>query len=254
DNDSLLLAASGIHVLADGGAPVVRDLNLMIEVGEIVGVAGVDGNGQKELAEALAGQRPLGAGSIRMGGREIAGSGVAGFVAAGIGYLTDDRRGEGSVPNSSIAETLAFKRLGDAPFARGIFVNRKAMMAHALTLMSRFDIRVPGPHTPIRELSGGTLQKVLLARELAAAPRLLICNKPTSGLDARTAAFILQELRTHANAGNGVLLISNELDELRAVANRIGVLYRGRLVGMLPASEAVTERIGPLMVGTEAEP
>ncbi|MBA3337293.1 MAG: ABC transporter ATP-binding protein [Chloroflexia bacterium] len=246
------LVAKDLRVLTSSGAIGIHDMNLTLPPGEIFGVAGVDGNGQKELSEALVGQRALAAGSIRANGRDLTRSGFAGFVAAGIGYVTDDRLGEGSLANGTIAENLVMKRIGDAPFARGIFVDRKAMDAHALKLMARFDIRAPGPRTAMGTLSGGTIQKVILARELAAAPRLLICNKPTSGLDARTARFILAELRAHANAGNGVILISNELDELRAVADRIGVLYQGRMVGTFAASEAVAERIGRLMLGSEA--
>ncbi len=209
----------------------------------------MDGNGQRELAEAIAGQRPLSAGSIYLAGRDITAAGVQERRAAGIGYVTDDRRAEGAAVESDIAANLVLKAIDADPFSRHGLIDRRAIREYSTRLMARFDIRAPGPGGLAGRLSGGNLQKVLLARELAAAPRLLVCKDPTHGLDMRTATRVLEELRAHADQGNAVLLISSDLDELLATCGRIGVLYRGELTEVMPRAEANPIVLGDLMLG-----
>jgi simple sugar transport system ATP-binding protein len=209
----------------------------------------VDGNGQKELGEVLAGQRPVSAGQITAGGVNITNRGTAAARRAGVGYLTDDRLGEASVPSLSVAENAALKRVSQLPFSRRAVLNRGAMAEHARRLIRQFNVITPGPWARLGTLSGGNIQKLLLARELGARPKILVCNKPTQGLDTLTAQFVLRTLREGAEQGMAVLLISSELDELLAYSDRIGVMYNGRLLAIVPAAQATEAVLGRLMLG-----
>jgi simple sugar transport system ATP-binding protein len=249
-----LLALRGISTLGDRGAPALHDLSLDVHRGEVFGIAGVDGNGQKELGEVIAGQRQVTAGQVLFDGVDITNRGVAAATRIGIGYVTDDRLVEGSVAGSSITDNIALKSIGRRPFSNGFWLNRRAMEAHARRLIADFDVKAPGPDTAIGMLSGGNIQKLLLARELALDPKLLVCNKPTTGLDLRTARFVLQSLRGQADAGKVVVLISSELDELLEVSDRIGVIYNGQLVAVMPRAEADLELLGDLMLGGARRP
>jgi simple sugar transport system ATP-binding protein len=249
-----LLSVQGVMADDNRGATAVRGLSLELRAGEIVGIAGVDGNGQKELGEIIAGQRHAAAGSVRLAGRDITNRGVSAASRAGVGYVTDDRLGEGAVPGASVAENVVLKTVGRAPFSkRGFWLDRRAIEAQAHTLVERFDVRTPGVDARITQLSGGNIQKLLLARELAMNPKVLVCNKPTNGLDVRTAQFVLRTLRKQADEGKAVLLISSELDEILEVSDRIGVMYNGELVGLFDRGEADLETIGHLMLSGSTE-
>ncbi|GIK39118.1 MAG: sugar ABC transporter [Chloroflexota bacterium] len=224
-------------------------ISLELHAGEILGIAGVDGNGQKELGEVLAGQRRVSAGQIMVSGVNIANRGTAAARKVGVGYLTDDRLGEAGVPALSVAENAVLKGVNQPPFSRWTLLNRGAIAAHAARLIQQFKIVTPGPWARLGTLSGGNIQKLLLARELAARPKILVCNKPTQGLDVLTAQFVLQTLRAQAERGTAVLLISAELDELLACSDRIGVMYNGRLLDVVPAAQANEATIGRLMLG-----
>jgi general nucleoside transport system ATP-binding protein len=244
-----LLSLRAISTLGDRGVPALHELSLDLHGGEVFGIAGVDGNGQKELGEVVAGQRQVTSGQVLFDGVDITNRGVATATRLGIGYVTDDRLHEGSVAGSSITDNIALKSIGRKPFSNGFWLNRRAMAEHARRLIAEFDVRTPGPDTAIGMLSGGNIQKLLLARELALDPKLLVCNKPTTGLDLRTARFVLQSLRRQADAGKVVVLISSELDELMEISDRIGVMYNGRLVAVMPRAEANLELLGDLMLG-----
>jgi simple sugar transport system ATP-binding protein len=244
-----LLSLKGVSALGDRGAVAVRDLSLELFAGEVFGIAGVDGNGQKELAEAIAGQRHLTSGAITVGGFDITNRGVAAAARAGIGYVTDDRLGEGVVGTATVADNAVLKSITRAPFSRGFWLDRRAIDSFAEQLVESFDVRTPDTKTRIGLLSGGNIQKLLLARELALNPRALVANKPTNGLDLKTARFVLQTLRDQANAGRAVILISSELDELLEMSDRIGVMFNGQLAAVLSRAEATVETIGSLMLG-----
>jgi simple sugar transport system ATP-binding protein len=244
-----LLSLRHVSTLGDRGAPALADLSLDLQRGEVFGIAGVDGNGQKELGEVIAGQRPVTAGQVLLEGVEITNRGVAAATNLGIGYVTDDRLHEGSVAASSVTDNVAIKSISRRPFSNGFWLDRRAMTEQARRLIADFDIRTPGPETPIGMLSGGNIQKLLLARELARDPKLLVCNKPTTGLDLRTARFVVRALRDLADAGKGVVLISSELDELLEISDRIGVMYNGELVAVMPRAAADPGTIGDLMLG-----
>jgi simple sugar transport system ATP-binding protein len=244
-----LLSLRNISTLGDRGAPALHDLSLDLHRGEVFGIAGVDGNGQKELGEVIAGQRHVTSGQVLLDGVDITNRGVTAASRLGIGYVTDDRLHEGSVAESSVTDNVALKSVGRQPFSNGFWLNRRAMEEQARRLIAEFDVKTPSPHTAIGMLSGGNIQKLLLARELALDPKLLVCNKPTAGLDLRTAQFIVRALRQQADAGKVVVLISSELDELMEISDRIGVMYNGQLVAVMPRGEADLETLGHLMLG-----
>jgi simple sugar transport system ATP-binding protein len=245
----VLLTLDRVSTIGDRGAPALHDLSLELKRGEVFGIAGVDGNGQKELGEVIAGQRPIASGTLTFDGTNITNRGVETATRLGIGYVTDDRLHEGSVSTSSVAENVALKSIGRKPFSNGFWLNRRAMEERANRIIEEFSVKTPSPATPIGMLSGGNIQKLLLGRELALDPQVLVCNKPTHGLDLRTAEFVVQTLRELADAGKVVVLISSELDELLLVSDRIGVMYNGHLVAVMPRSEANAERLGRLMLG-----
>jgi len=244
-----VLALQDITALGDRGAPAVRGVSLELAAGEILGIAGVDGNGQKELGEIIAGQRPVIKGKVILEGMDITNRGPSIALKSGIGYITDDRMGEGCVPRLSVAENLTLKALDSAPFSRWSLLNRTAIETYARRLIHEFDIRTPGPWAQTSTLSGGNIQKLLLARELASEPKVLVCNKPTHGLDVKTARFVWQNLRAQADRGTSILLISSALDEIFEISDRIGVMYNGRLAGVFARDELDLETCGCLMLG-----
>lgn len=241
-----------VTALGDRGSVAVRDVTLHLQAGEIFGIAGVDGNGQKELAEVIAGQRPVIQGQVRLGGIDVTNRGTSAVERRGIGYVTDDRLGEGCVTDLSVAENLALKVINQSPFSRWMVLNHPAIDRYARNLIRRFGLKTPGPWAKVGTLSGGNIQKLLLARELALAPKVLVCNQPTQGLDLLTAQFVLRTLRDQADQGTAVLLISSELDEIMVLSDRIGVMYNGQLLEASPQDRADRETIGRLMLGLTA--
>ncbi|MDP9363624.1 MAG: ABC transporter ATP-binding protein [Chloroflexota bacterium] len=244
-----LLSLEGVTARGSRGVVALRDVSLNLRAGEVLGIAGVEGNGQKELGEVVAGQRPVASGRVVLAGQEITNRGVAHAVNHGIGYVTDDALHEGCVPSASVAANVALKEVGRAPFSNGFWLDRAAIDRRARELIGAFGVKAPGPETQISLLSGGNIKKLLLARELALDPRVLVCNKPTSGLDLQTTRFVVETLRAEADAGKAVLLISSELDEILDVSDRIGVIFGGRLVGVFPRAEADRAAVGRLMLG-----
>ncbi len=238
-----------ISVRSNRGALAVREVNLSLYAGEIFGLAGVDGNGQKELAEVMAGQRRAASGRVIVAGHDVTNRGVAAVEQAGLGYVTDERLAEGTVPALSLAENLVLKGFRQPPFSRWTVLKRKVMAAHAERLVQQFKIKAAHVWVQVGTLSGGNVQKLLLARELAAAPRVLVCSQPTQGLDVMTTQFVLQTLRAQADQGAAILLISSELEELLALSDRLGVMYNGRLQEVALPDRANREKIGRLMLG-----
>jgi simple sugar transport system ATP-binding protein len=231
----------------------VRGLSLQIHPGEVVGVAGIDGHGQRHLAELVAGQRKLAAGNVKLGGKVISGLGVRGRQALGIRYVTDDRLHEGIVGDLGVAVNLVLKRIGMPPFWRFGRMNKVAVDLEARSLVDSFDIRTPTLHTRAGTLSGGNIQKLLLARELTHEPRVVIFNKPTYGLDLKTVSRVRAIMREFADGGGSVLLISTDLDELVELSDRIVLISSGRLVGEVRNdSPRTAELVGELMLGPSA--
>jgi len=249
---AVVLAVKGLKVRADRGHLAVDGLSLEVRAGEILGLAGVSGNGQRELSDALAGLRPVEGGSIRLGGEELAGAPPRRVIDRGMGYVPEDRHHEGIVPSFSVTENLVLKDVAAPPFSRGPFLRLRAIEEHAALLRDRFDIRCPSTKVKAGALSGGNIQKVILARELARRPRALLAVYPTRGVDLGATEFIHGQLLALRASGAAVLLVSEELEELIALSDRIAVVYRGRILDIVPGREATRERLGRLMAGVAA--
>ncbi len=218
----------------------------------MLGIAGVDGNGQKHLAEVLAGQRPAAAGSILLRGQDITPASVKERRQQGISYITDERLGEGTIGTFSVAINLVAKEIGTPPLWQYGFSRPDRIQLHARRQIERNDIRTPSERTPVAKLSGGNIQKVLLARELTAQAALVIFNKPTYGLDLHNTQLARQRILEGAARGVAMIVISNELDELTAISDRIAVMFQGRLNGIVANDENATRQIGFLMTGAAA--
>ena len=238
-------------VSADGarGQHGIHDISLVVHSGEILGVAGVDGNGQRALAEVIAGQRRISTGQIRLAGVPIDHASVSARQRLGLRYVTDDRLGEGVVSAYPVSLNLVLKRIGQAPFWRRGRVNRSAIVESARISIAANDIRAASTETRIGTLSGGNIQKALLARELAFDPSVVVFNKPTHGLDVRTIAAVRQRIRALASDGVAIMVISNDLDELLDLCSRVIVLDAGRIAGMVDVGPGAEARIGELIVG-----
>jgi ABC-type uncharacterized transport system ATPase subunit len=250
DLGPVVLRVQGLTSAA--GRVPVRGISLEVRAGEILGVAGIDGNGQKELAEALAGQGPA-AGSITLNGTEIGGLTVGQRRRAGLRYVTDDRLGEGTVGAFPVATNLLLKDIGAEPFWQKGVERPQAILEQAERHIRAFDIRTPGTQTPVGKLSGGNIQKVLLARELTGAAEAVIFAKPTYGLDVQNIRATRQRIRDAADAGKAVLLISTDLDELLELSDRIAVIDRGAIRGTVTNDAGARDAIGRLMSAGDAE-
>ncbi|GAB5468720.1 MAG: ABC transporter ATP-binding protein [Rhodospirillales bacterium] len=249
-----LLRAEELTTLAARGECPLRGISLSLRPGEVLGIAGVDGNGQKHLAEVLAGQRKLERGRITIDGQEVAEKGVATRRQLGLRYITDERLGEGTVGAFSVAINLVMKETGRAPLWSAGLTRWGRIHAQARDQIERHDVRTPSERTPIAKLSGGNIQKVLLARELTeGAARIVIFNKPTYGLDLQNIRLARDRILEGADAGLATLVISTELDELLEVSDRIGVLFQGRLAGIVENEPGAERRIGLLMTGGELQ-
>jgi simple sugar transport system ATP-binding protein len=245
----VLLTADHISVNSEQGLPAVRDVSLQLHAGEILGVAGVEGNGQSELVEALAGTRAVTEGHILLGDEDITNVGARLVRRAGVSHIPEDRRGAGLVLNYSIADNMIFGRQRQPAFSwRGIILRLPAIAEWAKRLVAQFDVRTPSTQTPVRSLSGGNQQKVIVARELASQPKVLLASQPTRGVDIGAIEFIHRQLVAQRDAGSGILLVSAELEEIRSLSDRIAVMYEGRVVSIEPAN-ASEERLGLLMTG-----
>jgi ABC-type uncharacterized transport system ATPase subunit len=228
----------------------VLDISFAIRKGETLGVAGIDGHGQSALAEVVAGQRVATHGSIALDGEALTRLGVRARQERGVRYVTDDRLHEGTVGTLSVALNLLLKRIGKRPFWRFGQINPSAVNAEATRLIDQYTIRTPSPSTRVGTLSGGNIQKVVLARELGEGARVVVVNKPTHGLDLKTVRLVHDLLREFAAGGGAVLLISTELDELIELSDRIAVISHGRIVGIVEnRGSDVAERVGEYMIG-----
>jgi simple sugar transport system ATP-binding protein len=227
----------------------IENISFRLALGEILGVAGIDGNGQRVLAEVIAGQRPASAGQILLYDVHITRLTVAARQKLGLRYVTDDRLGEGIVNALPVSLNLFLKRIGQRPFWRRGRIQRSIIDRRAEELVSDFDVRTPSVSTRAGTLSGGNIQKVILARELSFDPKVVVFHKPTYGLDVKTTTVVRDLIRDLARRGGAALVISTDLDELLEICDRIAVLSRGRLVGLLDNGPGAAQRIGELMVG-----
>ena len=248
DLTETLLEVTGLRVKSSRGLEALKGVSFTMRRGEVLGVAGVAGNGQSELIEALAGLRPLAAGTVRLNGSSLTGNPAERFEA-GVAHIPEDRIQMGTVPSMTVAENLALREYGKAPLANGFWKNSSAYDRNATNKVAEYSIATPGIHTVSRSLSGGNIQKVILARELAHDAKLILAVHPTYGLDIGATDQVHRTLLERSERGAGVLLVSEDLEELMSLSDRIAVLYHGELRGPFDVSSVSREELGLLMTG-----
>ncbi len=246
-----LLVVRDLFVRGDRGNMAISKLNLTVRAGEIVGLAGVSGNGQRELAEALTGLRTIEAGKIELDGVSLVGKSPKQIIAQGMGYVPEERNIEGIVPSMSIKENLVLKDITSAPFSRLNIISNAAIDKNADDMRERFDIRCSSVAVAAGSLSGGNIQKVILAREISRKPKFLIAVYPIRGLDMGAAEFIHKQLLALRDQGVGILLISEELEEILNLSDRIAVIFKGNIARTLGHDEATQRKLGMMMAGVK---
>lgn len=251
-NEHKTLIVKKLNALADTGLPALHDLTFDIRKGEIFGIAGVSGNGQRELAQVLTGLRKARSGTVILDDWNITNHTVQSIIDQGMGYIPEDRNHEGTVPGFSVRENLILKDYAGR-FARYGWLLQDTIKRFAQDMISAFTIRTPGMETACASLSGGNIQKVILAREITRNPKLLAAVYPIRGLDLGATEYVHRQLLDISAKGTAVLLISEELDELLTMCDRIAVLYEGRIMAVLPARECTKQRLGLLMAGVSED-
>ncbi len=244
-----LLKIQGLRAMGDRGAEALRGIDLEVHAGEIVGLAGVSGNGQRELAQCLAGLRKVTAGSIIINQQDMTHASLRARINAGQAYIPEERMRDGAIRDFSVEENIFLHEHASPQYTRGIFLNLPKMAARAQELVDLFAIKTPSLDTPIKNLSGGNIQKLILARELSRRPKILIAAQPTRGVDIGATEYIHKRLLEQRQLGTAILLISEDLDEIRALSDRIAVMYEGQIMGILERSKATVEQIGLMMAG-----
>ncbi|MDQ0895365.1 ABC transporter ATP-binding protein [Agromyces ramosus] len=246
------LVVEHLTVIDHTGHLVVNDVSFEVRRGEILAVAGVQGNGQTELTEALLGLQPRVEGSVVLDGEQLTGASVRKILNAGVGFVPEDRKEDGLVGEFSVAENLMLDRADGPPFVKGGNLQRGFLEQFAEEKVAEFDVRTPGIDTKVGRLSGGNQQKVVLARELSRDLRLLVAAQPTRGVDVGSIEFIHKRIVETRDSGVPVVVVSTELDEVTALADRIMVMYRGRIVGIVPGNTS-RDVLGLMMAGETAE-
>jgi len=243
------LVVERLKAMGDRGSDALRGVDLAVHAGEIVGLAGVSGNGQRELAECLAGMRRCSAGRIRLGDTDLTLATLNERVEAGMAYVPEERMRDGAIREFSVQENVFLHDHRQRRFARGIFLRFSRMAEHAEGLVRDFAVKTPGLDTPLKNLSGGNIQKLIMARELSRRPEVLVAAQPTRGVDISSTAYIHERLLAQREAGTGILLISEDLEEITTLADRIAVMYEGRIIGVVGRGQATLEQIGLMMAG-----
>ena len=244
-----VLEIKGLNVLNDAGAIAVNDVSFELHSGEILAVAGVQGNGQTELVEALTGLRPVDSGSVMLEKKPLPSGSPREIASAGVAHIPEDRSRDGMVKGMTVAENYILNSYHLPAFSTRGLLNRTAIAAAAEKAAKDFDVRTPSIETDIASLSGGNQQKVIVAREFSRNVRLVIAAQPTRGLDVGSIEYIHRRIVEQRDAGAAVLIVSTELDEVLALGDRVAVMYEGKVVGILDAKDATRERVGLLMGG-----
>jgi simple sugar transport system ATP-binding protein len=248
-----VLETDDLWAAGDRGEETLRGVSLSVRAGEVLAIAGVAGNGQRELAETVTGMRTPTRGTITVDGKPLHGGDPREAIQAGVAHVPEDRLHTGVAPSLSIASNVVLKSYRGRSVVKGPLLRLRTIRDYAAQLIKRYDVRGGGPDLPARRLSGGNLQKVVLAREFEGKPRVLVVASPTRGLDVAAIETVHRYLRDAAENGVGVLLISEDLDEILALADRIAVIYEGAIVGEVDAASATVEEIGLLMAGGHRE-
>ncbi|RLG46416.1 MAG: heme ABC transporter ATP-binding protein [Thermoproteota archaeon] len=247
----IVLEVIDLHALNDKGLPALKGVSFTIAEGEILGLAGVAGNGQKELVEVLTGLRKAEKGKVLIRGVDVTNASPRRIAELGVAHIPEERLKHGLVPNMSVAENLILKRYYKQPYCDKFFIDKKKVLKDAEELIDKFNIMTPSPMTPAKLLSGGNIQRLILARELAGSPDVIIAAHPTYGLDVGATEYIRKILLKERKRGSAILLVSEDLEEIMELSDRIAVMFEGEIMGILPAEKANLEDIGLMMAGAK---
>jgi len=247
------LKIEGACCNSDRGTEGLRNINLELCSGEILGIAGVSGNGQRELAEAITGLRPLTSGKIYLEGEDVTGFPPGELTTRMLSYIPEERMRDGIIKNFSVAENMILREHHRMPFSQRGILNSKKIADHTEGLIDRFKVKTPSQKTLAKNLSGGNIQKIILAREISRNPRTIVAAQPTRGLDIGATEYVREQLIAQRDKGAGVLLISEDLDEIFALSDRIAVIYEGKIIDILSRDEYSKEKIGLLMAGVTSQ-
>jgi simple sugar transport system ATP-binding protein len=247
------LRVDRLRAIGDRGTEMLRSVSIEVRAGEIVGVAGVSGNGQRELAECLSGLRKTIGGSIYLDGRDISNVSLIERMQAGMAYIPEERMRDGAIREFSVQENLFLRDHSDRKYRHGVFMDFGKMAARTRELVKEFSVKTPRIDTPLKNLSGGNIQKLIMARELSRQPKVLIAAQPTRGVDIGATEYIHKRLLEQRGEGIAILLISEDLDETQTLSDRIAVMYEGEIVGIVNRGEATVEQIGLMMAGISKE-
>lgn len=247
------LQLKDIHCGSDRGTPGLRGVSVEVRSGEILGIAGVSGNGQRELAEAVTGLRRIVSGHVQLEGRDVTNFPPGELTDRMLSYIPEERMRDGMIKDFTVAENLILREHHKQPYSRSGFLNLSGIASHADELIRQFHVKTPSRDTLAKNLSGGNIQKVVLAREISRDPRVILAAQPTRGLDIGATEYVRMELLEQRKKGAAILLISEDLDEILALSDRIAVIYEGRIMDIVPRAEATPEKLGLLMAGVHPE-
>jgi simple sugar transport system ATP-binding protein len=247
-SETAVLRVQKLSALSDKGLPAVRNLSLQVCANEILGIAGVSGNGQRELAETIAGLRRAESGSVVVNGRDLTNRTPAEIIAAQVAFIPEERMTMGVIRDFTVQENAILETHANVPLSRGTLFDFRKIAAHTTQLVREYDVKTPTLDTPVKALSGGNIQKLILARELSRQPKLLIAAQPTRGVDIGATEYIHKRLIEQRAQGTAILLISEDLDEVLALADRIAVMYEGEIVGIVPPNTPIDD-LGLMMAG-----
>jgi simple sugar transport system ATP-binding protein len=245
-----VLGVKNLEVHGDRGNLAVRNVSFEIHRNEIFGIAGVSGNGQRELVEAVTGLRRVDTGTVEVNGKDLTNRSARVLHASGISHVPEERIKFGTVPNLFIYENAVLKRHHFRPFSDVFFLNYKSIKNHAAELIKNYSVSSPSVNVPMKNLSGGNIQKLILGREIASNPDLLVASHPTYGLDVGATEYIRKQLLDRRDKGGAVLLVSEDLEEIFALSDRIAVIYGGAFMGIVERERADIEEIGLMMAGS----
>ena len=245
------LVLRDICAQSDRGTTALNKVNLEVKAGEILGVAGVSGNGQKELAEVITGLRPVTGGEILLEGDNVTGKSPKDLMDQSLSYIPEERMRDGMIKEFTVAENLILREHNQAPYANKGFLDLKAISRHTEDMIKSFSVKTPSQETPVKNLSGGNIQKLVLARELWRKPRILIAAQPTRGLDIGATEYVHLRLLEQREEGTATMLISEDLDEIMTLSDRIAVIFEGNIMGVIDRADATPEKLGLLMAGVQ---
>ncbi len=243
------LILKNISAQSDRGTPALKDIDLEVYSGEILGIAGVSGNGQKELAEVITGLRTAESGHVILEDEDVTGKSPKELIQRSLSYIPEERMRDGMIKEFTVSENLILREHDQLPFANKGFLNLKGISSHSDAMIKSFNVKTPSKETTVKSLSGGNIQKLVLARELFRKPRTLIAAQPTRGLDIGATEYVHLRLLEQREEGTATILISEDLDEILALSDRIAVIFEGEIMGIIDREDATTERLGLMMAG-----